>query len=83
MISTSEHRRAVRGGEQGIDFFVTKERDDRPLEALRRDREHTFNERCVLGVAQGGETEQRMDGGEPSVAGLRTVVSFSLQMIEE
>ena len=68
MISTSEYRRAVRGSEQSIDFLVTQEGDDRSLEALRRDREHTFDEGCMFGVAQGGETEQRMDGGEPCVA---------------
>jgi hypothetical protein len=42
-----------------------------------------LDEGGVLGVAQGGVAEQRVDGGQPGVAGARAVVPVVAQVFQE
>jgi hypothetical protein len=49
---------AVGRGEQRVDLRFGQERDERPLEALGRDREHAADRLGVLGVLEGRVVEQ-------------------------
>ena len=37
----------------------------------------------VLGVAQGGEPEKRVDGGQPTIAGPGHGAAFALEVVQE
>ena len=63
MIATPEPASAVGRGEQGVaSSGVGEVGDQGAVGALGRDGEDALNERGVLGVAVGGEAEQRADG---------------------
>lgn len=55
------------GGQQYIEFLLRQERHKPSLKTLRRNREHPFDCRGVLGVTKGGEPEQRPDCGKPRI----------------
>jgi len=60
----------VWGGQQGRRFVLGDVGDGYLVGSLRRDGEHALDERGVLGMPVGGESEQRPDRGEPGVATL-------------
>jgi hypothetical protein len=53
------------------------------LEAFGRDAEHPPDPDGVLGVPDGGVSEQGSDRGEPEVAGLGAVVALGLEVLEK
>jgi hypothetical protein len=55
----------------------------RAVVSLGWDREHSCDERGVFGVAQGGELVERVDRGEPRVAGADRVVALVLEVVKE
>ena len=58
MIPTAGDRGSVRCGEKGINFFVAQERDQRPVEAFRRNSKDPLDEGAVIRMAQGGKAKQ-------------------------
>jgi hypothetical protein len=48
-----------------------------------RDGQHLSNGLGMLGVVVGGVTEERLDGGQPSVPGAHSGAPFGFQMIQE
>ncbi len=73
----------VWGGKQGLGLGGGKERDDRLVSPLGRDRQDTFDVSGVLGVAQGGEAEQGVDRGQSGVAAADGVAPLALDVVEE
>ena len=76
-------RVAVRRGQERVDLFVGEVGDDRAVEAFGRDGEHAADERGVLGVAERGEAEHRVDRRQARVAGAGAVAALVLEVIEE
>src|ERR1035441_8256776 len=72
-----------RDGQQRVGLFAVEERDDGPVEALGRYDEHPADECGVLGVAERGELEQRVDRRQPGVPGPGAVAALMLEVIEE
>jgi len=60
-----------------------KEGDDTAIEALLGDSQHALDKRGVFGVPQGCITEERAHRSKPGVARTRSVVSVSLEVLEE
>ena len=65
---------AVGCGEERVDLGVGEPGDGSALVAFGRDGEHALDGGGVFGVVQRGVAEQRVDGGEPPVAGADRVV---------
>ena len=57
--------------------------DQCPVEAFGRDRQHPGDGLGVFGVGQRGVAEQRVDRGQPGVAGADAVAALGLEMVEE
>jgi len=74
---------SVGGGEQRVDLGFGEVGDQGAVKALGRDREHALDDRGVLGVAQRGEAKQRVDRGQPRVAGPGAVVAVVLEVVQE
>src|SRR5947208_3284974 len=74
---------AVWAGQEGLNLGTSQKADEGSVEALGRNSEHSLDELGVLGVAKRGVAEQRMDRGQPGVAGPHTVAPLMLQMVEE
>ncbi len=53
------------------------------VEAFGRDRQHALDDVGVLGVAQRGVAEQRVDRGEAGVAGPDAVAALGFEVVEE
>ena len=60
-----------------------EERDHGPVVALGGDGEDPGDDRGVLGMAQGGEAEERSVRGEAGVAGPGAVVPFDFEVLQE
>jgi hypothetical protein len=73
----------VRGGEQGRGFVGGEIGDGTPAVLLRGDREDPGDRPGVLGVAEGGELEERPDRGQAGVPGACRVAAVLLQVGEE
>jgi hypothetical protein len=73
----------VGGGEQGAGLGAVQERHDGPVEALGRDGEHPGDEGGVLGMAQGREPEQRVNGRQARVAALGAVAPVAFEVVQE
>ena len=74
---------AIGGGEQGLDLLAGKEAHQGAVEALVGDGEYSLDYVGVFGVAQRGVAEQRVDRGQPGVAGAHAVVPVALEILEE
>jgi hypothetical protein len=83
VVAAAEPGVAVGCCEQGVDFVVGEERHELALDAFGWDGEHPLDQRGVLGVAQRGVAEQRVNGSEAVVAGAHAVETFTLEVIEE
>ena len=83
VVATADPAGAVRRGEQRVDLFRGEVGDDCAVEPFGRDRDHARDQRGVLGVAQRGEAEHRMDRRQPRVASPGAVPAFVLEMVEE
>jgi hypothetical protein len=83
MVPTADDRGSLRSGEEGIDFFVAQERDQRPVEAFRGNSKYPLDEGTLMRMAQGGEAEQGVDRGKPGVPGPGAVATFRLQIVEK
>ncbi len=57
------------GVEERVELWLGEERDQRAVVALGREREHSLDQRGLLGVAQRAVAKQGADRGEPQVAG--------------
>jgi hypothetical protein len=57
MIPTARDRGSVRSSNEGINFFVVEERDQRSVESLRWDCQDPLDEGAVIRMSQGGEAE--------------------------
>jgi len=69
--------------QQGVDLVAGEVTDGPALVTLGRDGEHPLDLAGVVGMAQGGEPEQRSDRGQAGVAGSNAVVPLPLQMSQE
>jgi hypothetical protein len=58
VVPAADPARTVRAGEEGVDLWLGKKRDEGPVGALWWDGEHAGDEVSVLGVAEGCEAEQ-------------------------
>ena len=74
---------AVRGGQQRLGLPGSQVGHDGLVEAGGRDGQDPLDQCRVLGVAQGGVAEQRVDRGQPRVAGARAVVPVVAQVLQE
>jgi hypothetical protein len=74
---------AVRGGQQRVELRFGEEGDERPLEALWRDREDALDRGGVLGMTKRRVAEQRADCRQASVARPDAVCALALEVIEE
>src|SRR4051794_29747373 len=83
MVTAAGPGGAVGGIEERVEFWFGEERDERTVVALGRDREHSLDQRGLLGVAQRAVAKQRADRGQPQVAGAGTAATRCLEMIEE
>jgi hypothetical protein len=83
VVAPSDPVAAVRRVEQRVDFVFGEVGDDRAVEALGRHGEDPADERRVLGMAQRGEPEQRVDRRQPGVAGARAVAAVVFEVVEE
>lgn len=83
MVAASGPGAAIRAGEQSVHLDVGEERDDRLIGSLGWERQDPFDVGGVLGVTQRGEAKQRVDRGQPGVAGPDAVASLVLQVVEE
>jgi hypothetical protein len=83
MVTAADPSGAVWRCEERVDLRRGEVADDRAVEALGRDGEHTSDEVRVLGVSQRGESEQRVDHREPGVEGPWAVVAIALEVVEE
>jgi hypothetical protein len=69
--------------QQGFDLDLGEERDQSSLEALRRHGEDPGDGGGVLWMPERCVAEQRMDSGEPGIAGPNTVPALLLQVIQK
>ena len=83
MVAAADEGGAVGCGQEGLDFGPVEEGDQRAVEALVGDGEDALDEGGVLGVTEGGEVEEGVDGGEAGVAGAGRVAANSLQVGQE
>ena len=83
MVAAAVPRPGVRGGEQGRGLVGGEVGDGSPAVLLRGDREDPGDRPGVLGVAQGGELEERPDRGQPGVPGPGRVAAAGFQVGEE
>jgi hypothetical protein len=83
VVASADPGAAVRGGEQGVHLGFGAERTGALLGAFLRDGEDLPDARCVLGVAVGGEAEERVDGGQAGVTAADAVAAFALEVIEK
>ena len=83
MVAAADPGVAVGRGQQRVDLVVGEERHELSVGAFGRDGQHPLDQRGVLGVAQRGVGEQRVDGGESVVAGAHAVVALAFEVIEE
>jgi hypothetical protein len=83
VVAAAVPRRGVRCGEQGLDLAGGEVGDGRAGVLLRGDREDPGDRRSVLGVAQGGELEDRPDRGQSRVARPGGVAPLLLEVGEE
>ena len=75
--------RSVRGVEQRLRLGRREERDGAFLGAFARDREHALGQRGVLGVPQRAVVKERVDRGEPDVAGAGGVPALLLEVLKK
>jgi hypothetical protein len=59
--------------DKSVDLGRGEKRDELLVEPFGRDRQDPLDHLGVLGVTQRGEGEQRADGGQPQVAGVRAI----------
>ena len=74
---------AVGGGEQRVGLVGGEVADDGPLAPPWRDRQDLADDGGVLGCPGGGVAEQRVDRGQPGVAGGAAVAPVVFQVLQE
>jgi len=70
-------------GEQGVDLGCGEVGDQGPVGSPVRDGEHPLDKGGVLWRARCRVAEQRVDGGQPAVAGAGGVVADGRQVVQE
>ena len=83
MVAPADPAVAVGAGEQGLDLLAGKEAHQGAVEALAGDGEYPLDYVGVFGVAQRGVAEQRVDRGQPVVAGAHAVAPVGFEVVEE
>jgi hypothetical protein len=83
MVAPPGPGRPCGGGQQCVEFLLRQERHKPSLKTLRRNGEHPFDRRGMLGVTKGGESEQGSDSGKPRIPGSPAVAPMTLEVIEE
>src|SRR5437870_854522 len=83
MVATPGPCGAVWAGEQGSHLLPAEKADQRSIESLRRNSEHPLDELSVFWVAEGGKSEEGVDGGQPSIARTYGVPPLVFEMVEE
>src|SRR6266702_1940145 len=83
VVAAAVPRSGVRGSEQGLDLAGGEVGDGRAGVLLRGDREDPGDRRGVLGVAQGGEFEERPERRQPGVAVPGGVAAVLLKVRKE
>jgi hypothetical protein len=83
MVAAAVPRRGVRCGDQRCGLGRGEVGDGSPAVLLRGDREDPGDRPGVLGVAQGGELEERPDRSQPGVPGACRVAAAGFQVGEE
>jgi hypothetical protein len=69
--------------QQGFDLDLGEERDQSSLEALRRHGEDPGDGGGMLWMPERRVAEQRMDSGEPGIAGPNAVPALPLEVVKE
>ena len=70
-------------GEQGRDLVRGQVAQVGPVADLERDAEYPLDEGALADAGQGGVAEQRVDDGQPDVAGGDAVAPARLQVVQE
>jgi hypothetical protein len=83
VVATPEPGGPVGCSEQRVDLGGGEEADQRAVVAFGRDGQHPLNQAGVLGVAQRGVAEQRMDRRQAGVAGTHPVAPIAFEIGEE
>ena len=83
MVTSTESRRAVWSSQQRVDLARGEEADLDSLGALGGDRENALDKFRVLGVAQRCEAEQRVNRGQPGIAGAHIVAAVVFEVGEK
>lgn len=83
MVATVDPALAIGSGEKRFRFRRIEERHQGPLEAFVRDGQDALDERRMVRREQCRVAEQRVNGGQPSIAGAHAIVSLFLQVLEE
>ena len=74
---------AVGCGQDRGDLFAGQVAEHRPVEAFGRDGQHACGDRQRGRVADGGVAHERVDRGQPGVAGAGAVAAVGLEVVEE
>ena len=69
--------------QERFDLFGVQERDGSSIAAFGGDREHSCDQRGVLGMAERAVLKERVDRAEADVAGAGAVAAVGLEMLEE
>src|SRR6478609_4252949 len=83
MVPSSGPGADVAGAEERVDLVVGQVGDEFAVEQLDRDGQDTLDRAGVLGVAERGVGEQRVDRRKAVVAGTYAVASYRLQVLQE
>jgi hypothetical protein len=81
VVTSSGPSVAVTGGEQRIGFLFGEEGHQVAFDPFGRDGQHALDRCGVLGVAQRGVGEQRVDRCQPVVASSGAVAPVALEMV--
>src|SRR6266851_9849440 len=83
MVPTASPGRAVRHREECQQFSTVQECDESPFESLRRDGQDALDVVRVLGVVEGREAEEAVDGSKSGVACADTVLAVLFEILQE
>ena len=73
---------AVGCGQEGVDLGFGEPGEQSALLAFGGDGQHPLDGGGVFGVVERGVAEQRVDGGEPPVAGADRIVPVMFEVVE-
>jgi hypothetical protein len=73
----------VAAGQQRIDLGLGEVGDQRMIEAFGWDRQDPRDARGVFGMFQGSKPEQRVERGQPGVAGPDAIAALVFEVVKE